>query len=35
MDIQHPYLMFLGDAPDRLAAKTAQGVADWRPEWCL
>lgn len=35
MDIQHPYLMFLGDAADRLAAKTAQGVADWRPEWCL
>jgi len=35
MNIQHPYLMFLGDAPDRLAAKTAQGVADWRPEWCL
>ena len=33
--IEHPYLMFLGDAPDQLAAKTAQGVADWRPEWCL
>jgi uncharacterized NAD-dependent epimerase/dehydratase family protein len=33
--IEHPYLMFLGDAPDQLAAKTAQGVAHWRPEWCL
>ena len=35
MDIAHPYLMFLGDAPDQLAAKTAQGVAQWRPEWCV
>jgi uncharacterized NAD-dependent epimerase/dehydratase family protein len=26
--------MFLGDAPDQLAAKTAQGVAYWRPDWC-
>ncbi|RDD61500.1 N-acetyltransferase DgcN [Ferruginivarius sediminum] len=34
MAIEHPYLMFLGDAPDQLAAKTAKGVADWRPEWC-
>jgi uncharacterized NAD-dependent epimerase/dehydratase family protein len=35
MAIAHPYLMFLGDAPDQLAAKTAQGVAHWRPEWCV
>jgi uncharacterized NAD-dependent epimerase/dehydratase family protein len=35
MAIQHPYLLFLGDAPDQLAAKTAQGVAHWRPEWCV
>ena len=35
MAIQHPYLLFLGDAPDQLAAKTAQGVAHWRPDWCL
>jgi uncharacterized NAD-dependent epimerase/dehydratase family protein len=27
--------MFLGDAPDQLAAKTAAGVAQWRPEWCV
>lgn len=33
--IRHPYLMFLGDAPDQLAAKTAQGICHWRPEWCL
>ena len=35
MQIQPPYLMFLGDVPDQLAAKTAQGIVDWRPEWCL
>ncbi len=33
--IKHPYLMFLGDAHDQLAAKTADGVAYWRPDWCL
>jgi uncharacterized NAD-dependent epimerase/dehydratase family protein len=27
--------MFLGDAPDQLAAKTAQGVVDWRPDICM
>ena len=30
--IQTPYLLFLGDAPDPLAAKVAQGICDWRPE---
>lgn len=35
MHIQHPYLMFLGDAPDQLAAKTAQGIVHWRPDWCV
>ncbi|MEL6168408.1 MAG: N-acetyltransferase DgcN [Pseudomonadota bacterium] len=30
--IQTPYLLFLGDAPDPLAAKVAQGIKDWRPE---
>lgn len=35
MQLKHPYLMFLGDVPDQLAAKTAQGIVDWRPEWCL
>lgn len=30
--IQTPYLLFLGDAPDHLAAKVAQGIKDWRPE---
>ncbi len=33
--IQTPYLLFLGDAPDPLAAKVAQGIKDWRPEYAL
>ncbi len=35
MEIQHPYVLFLGDAADHLAAKTADGVARWRPDWCV
>ncbi|CAO3453162.1 Protein often near L-alanine-DL-glutamate epimerase (cell wall recycling) [Azospirillum argentinense] len=35
MIIPHPYLMFLGDVQDQLGAKTAQGIVDWRPDWCL
>ncbi len=30
--IKTPYLLFLGDAPDQLSAKVAQGIKDWRPE---
>ncbi|MCB1355494.1 MAG: DUF1611 domain-containing protein [Maritimibacter sp.] len=30
--IETPYLLFLGDAPDGLAAKVAQGIKDWRPD---
>ncbi|MEM1343706.1 MAG: N-acetyltransferase DgcN [Pseudomonadota bacterium] len=32
MQISQPYLLFLGDAPDPLAAKVARGIRDWRPE---
>lgn len=35
MAIANPYLLFLGDAPDQLAAKTADGVARWRRDWCV
>ena len=35
MAIRTPYLMFIGDAPDQLAAKTADGIVFWRPENCL
>lgn len=34
MEIATPYLLFLGDVPDALAAKTGLGIVDWRPEWC-
>ncbi|MEM7056608.1 MAG: N-acetyltransferase DgcN [Pseudomonadota bacterium] len=32
MALKQPYLLFLGDAPDALAAKVAQGIKDWRPD---
>ncbi|MBN9671436.1 N-acetyltransferase DgcN [Roseibium aggregatum] len=35
MEIAHPYLLFLGDVHDALAAKTATGIVDWRKDWCL
>ena len=34
MEIQKPYLLFLGDAQDPLAAKVAQGINQWHPEYC-
>lgn len=30
-----PFLLYLGDAPDDLAIKTARGLGYWRPQWCL
>lgn len=35
MTLKTPFLLFIGDVPDGLAAKTAQGVVDWRPERCV
>ena len=35
MEIERPYLVFLGDVPDALAAKTAFGIVDWRRDWCV
>ncbi len=32
MALEHPYLLFLGDAHDQLAAKVAQGIVHWRPD---
>lgn len=32
IDLKTPYLLFLGDAKDALAAKTGQGIVDWRPQ---
>lgn len=35
MELKRPYLLFLGDVPDALAAKTAIGIVDWRRDWCV
>jgi uncharacterized NAD-dependent epimerase/dehydratase family protein len=35
MEIKKPYLLFLGDAHDPLAAKVAQGIKQWHPEYCV
>ncbi|WP_413993445.1 N-acetyltransferase DgcN [Labrys okinawensis] len=35
MQIEKPYLMFIGDVADQLAAKTAAGIVDWRRDWCV
>lgn len=34
-EIKPPYLVFLGDAADALAAKTSIGVVQWRPQQCV
>ncbi|MEZ8101195.1 N-acetyltransferase DgcN [Vibrio bivalvicida] len=34
MSIAQPYLLFLGDVTDPVSAKTARGIALWRPETC-
>ena len=33
--IQTPCLLLLGDAADPLAAKVAQGIRDWRPDYAV
>jgi hypothetical protein len=35
MILKTPYLLFLGDAHDQLAAKVAKGIHDWRPDIAL
>ncbi|KAA5605869.1 DUF1611 domain-containing protein [Roseospira marina] len=35
MNLSQPYLLFLGDAADHLAAKTARGIQYWRPNACV
>jgi uncharacterized NAD-dependent epimerase/dehydratase family protein len=32
--LEAPYLIYLGDCPDRIHAKTGAGIAHWRPELC-
>jgi uncharacterized NAD-dependent epimerase/dehydratase family protein len=33
--LEAPYLIYLGDTPDLLHAKTGAGIAHWRPEKCV
>lgn len=35
MKLEKPYLIFIGDAHDELAAKTSFGVVDWCPDDCV
>lgn len=35
VEITPPYLLFLGDEPDVTHAKTAAGIAFWRPDACI
>jgi len=30
-----PFLLYLGNAPDELSAKTARGLVQFRPDWCV
>ncbi|MCH9694062.1 MAG: DUF1611 domain-containing protein [Gammaproteobacteria bacterium] len=35
ISLQAPYLIYLGDCPDELHAKTGAGIAYWRPDSCM
>ena len=35
LELPHPYLVFLGDTPEPMFAKTAFGLRDWAPERCI
>lgn len=35
MNIQTPYLLFLGNATDVLSVKIANSIVDWRPDLCI
>jgi len=35
IELKAPYLIFLGDEPEPLTAKTGLGIAHWRPELCV
>lgn len=35
IELRAPYLLFIGDECRPSYAKTAQGIADWRPELCV
>jgi uncharacterized NAD-dependent epimerase/dehydratase family protein len=35
IELRAPYLIFLGDEPETLTAKTGVGIAHWRPDLCV
>ena len=35
MNLQSPYLLFLGNATDVLSVKIANSIVDWRPDLCV
>ena len=35
IELRAPYLIFLGDEPNALNAKTGLGIAHWKPELCV
>ena len=35
LQLSVPYLVFLGDVPSKVYAKTALGLAQWAPELCV
>ena len=35
IELRRGYLLFLGDVAEQLDAKTATGLAYWRPDWCV
>lgn len=35
MNVQNPYLLFLGSATDVMSVKIANSVVDWRPDLCV
>lgn len=35
MNLQNPYLLFLGSATDVMSVKIANSVVDWRPDLCV
>ena len=35
LQLSVPYLVFLGDVPSEVYAKTALGIVQWAPEKCI
>ena len=35
VSLEAPYLIFLGDCPDLMHAKTGAGIVEWRRDKCV